>query len=504
MSLRYQRKSRFDVRSGVSTFEGLDPLTGLPVLIYEFAGQVSSNLDTLESENIPGVLAIQIEEDTTQVVVAHSKGYAPLGQPLSVSVQTLLLDSARALRDAAAADVLHGDINAERFWGSSEHVLVEGFGIPWQQEAPSLAGDIKDWASAVRIILPQIPDALEPLLTRCEAALERRPSAEELYQELSTVDFSQLVLAAASKKTLHDIDIGFAIHDLSEDSAAVSSASDSTPNRMPDKASSTAPVTSTQDLEIDFVVTDTPAMPQAVATPPKATVVKGLPGEERSPGLQQPGLQPPDRDRFGQPKGSLRSTRIEAEQTKANKQTFIKNLPPGATYRAGSTEAPPQAPKPKPTQTPFEETFSVPKTVRNAPPWGILATVFLAAIALVFGAFVWQGRSGVTFTGSSDVNYLVEMTIGPPNIPPVELLVVQSPEGSRHAVGSLLVSRYGGGTHQLVLDREGTWQLQARIRGVYPEDVSSSIVSLTLPQQRNISFTLPVPSNEPAPEDEAQ
>ena len=489
MSLRYQRKSRFDERSGVVTFEGLDPVTGLPVLIYEFEGEVNPNLESLESENIPGILALGSEDGLSQAVVAYSKGYLPLGQPLRVTLETLLLDSARALRDAAAADVIHGDINAERFWGSSEHVLIEGFGIPWRTaDKPSLQGDIKDWAGAVRTVLGEVPAALSAILSRCEGTPDTRPSAEKLFNELSALDFSQL-LTATAKKTLHDIDIGFSLNDMHG-------------------ASSATPVPTEFDTELDFVVTDTPA-PQAVATPPdrvkSSSVVMGLPPGAQAREAQ--GLSDPKKDMFGQPKGGLRSTpqsSREAEQTRANKQTFIKNLPPGATYHAGSTEEPAHAPRPQGhSKTPFEETFSVPKQVRAGPPWGILAAVFLAAIALVFGAFIWQGRSGVTFTGSSaDVNYLVEMVIGPGNIPPVELLVVQSPEGSRHAVGSLLVSRYPAGTHQLVLDREGAWQLQARIRGVYPEDVSSDIVAVTLPQERNISFTLPIPSSEPLePED---
>ena len=183
MSLRYQRKSRFDERSGVVTFEGLDPVTGLPVLIYEFEGEVNPNLESLESENIPGILALGSEDGLSQAVVAYSKGYLPLGQPLRVTLETLLLDSARALRDAAAADVIHGDINAERFWGSSEHVLIEGFGIPWRTpNKPSLQGDIKDWAGAVRTVLGEVPAALSAILSRCEGTPDTRPSAEKLFK----------------------------------------------------------------------------------------------------------------------------------------------------------------------------------------------------------------------------------------------------------------------------------------------------------------------------------
>ena len=115
MALRYQRQSLYSNERGVMTYEGVDPLTGLPVLIYEFEGVIPRGLENLESENIPGLLDTASEDGKAQAVIAYSRKYQPLAQPLAVTSQTLLLDSARALRDAASAGILHGDIKPERF-----------------------------------------------------------------------------------------------------------------------------------------------------------------------------------------------------------------------------------------------------------------------------------------------------------------------------------------------------------------------------------------------------
>lgn len=480
MSLRYQRKERFDQRAGVTTFRGVDPLTGLPVLIYEFEGEANPNLEALESEHIPGILAITKDQAVNQVVVAYASGYAPLAQPLG-DLEGLLIGSAQALADAAAAGVPHGDIKPERFWVSGEHVLVEGFGLPWQiGEGASLEGDVKNWAESLRSVLSATPPELDGLLRRCTGDAGARPTAAELLSDVKGLELESTVASTdqpLSPKTLHDIDIDFSVGGFEETSS---------PGKLD---------------EVELVVTDTSSgaarLDEAVTTgiPPQALALGGIRDVSKSSASAgaakaRTGQRPP---RSGGPDP---------------RQTFVKDLPPGATYRAGSAEAAGKAAKPaarkpgpaEPRPKAFEDVFDAPKKVRSGgPPWGILIAVLIGAITLGGLAFVLQGRTGFT-VAPAEAQYLVEVNIAPANLPPAQLYVVQSPEGSRLPSGSGL-SNYPSGRHQLVLDREGLWQLQARIQGVYPEDVYSEVVSLRLPEERSLTFTLPVPNLEPEEED---
>jgi serine/threonine protein kinase len=193
VALRYQRQKLLEDHAGVKTYEGVDPLTGLPVLIYAFADKPHLLLNELESENIPGVLASQNELQQNYVVVAYAKGYKVASRPLEMDSLDFLIEGARALKDAAEIGVLHGDLRPERFWISKDHVLVEGFGLPWlPEESPyeppeqlsSFAGDVYSWAkSALELSHP--PPTAKHLLESCLVPQPNlRPSAEQIYTAL--------------------------------------------------------------------------------------------------------------------------------------------------------------------------------------------------------------------------------------------------------------------------------------------------------------------------------
>ena len=194
MASRYQVRTLHAQQGDVTTYEGIDPLTGLPVLIYQFRGRAAAGLRDLESENIPGLLEIDVNGNDTQVVVAYFKDYRPVSQPLSVPVETLLLDSARALSDAAEAGVIHGDIRPERFLASRDHVLLEGFGVPWLPESSyqppegtvSFAGDV--YALAKSLLELGEGSLSEGATAALNASLAERASerlsAAELYSAL--------------------------------------------------------------------------------------------------------------------------------------------------------------------------------------------------------------------------------------------------------------------------------------------------------------------------------
>lgn len=501
MALRYQRRTLFADGQHVKTYEGVDPLTGLPVLMYEFAGEPVAGLMALESENIPGVLDAATEGEQSQLVVSYPRGYAPLGQPLDVGLGTLLLDSSRALVDAARAGVIHGDLQAERFWAADNHVILEGFGAPWRLDGEaSLANDVKDWAQAVLVLTNgAVSDGLAALLKQCQSSdIATRPSAADLFDELQ-----QHRNAALKTKTLQDLQIDFAVE--------------------------TEPVASETPFNIGLE--DAPSPNASVRAPSKSdrvvsahaaapSVVMGLPPDARSQsqklsstdfdlGLDEPEGKPePDDqadfakvlDDFDVPhttaSGSYASTKpLPNNDALLNRNTnqpaFVKNLPPGATFRAGEAGAAGSGQKVL-LEDSFVEELETPSRSRR--PLMIVLGAMIGALLIAGMVFVSQGFRTYTVPETA-VNILVNVQIEPDNLPPIDLVVVSRPPQSRHQEGAV-ISQYPSGNYQLVLDKEGTWQFQGRF-----QDITSGVVTLTVPEQSGMVITMPeLLKLEPPPE----
>ena len=197
---RYQPQRLFAEHEAVKTFHGLDPLTGLPVLIYRFAGRPTAKVGELKSEAIPTILTSKVEGGRGQLVVAYAKGYEPLSQPVEPQeVSGLLRDSATALYDAARTSVVHGDLRPERFLKANDHVMVEGYGVPWttwdaasEFSAPERIGgasapaDVFSWARTVQFLAGQhLPSELSEMIAAClNADPKYRPNAETIYKQI--------------------------------------------------------------------------------------------------------------------------------------------------------------------------------------------------------------------------------------------------------------------------------------------------------------------------------
>ena len=188
---RYQPQRLFAEHDAVKTFHGLDPLTGLPVLIYRFAGRPTAKVGELKSEAIPAILTSNVESGRGQLVVAYARGYEPLhGSVAPHEVAGLLRDSAAALYDAARTSVVHGDLRPERFLKANDHVMVEGYGVPWaawdaasEFSAPERIGgasaksDVFSWARSVQFLAGRhLPKEVADLIAAClDADPKRRP-----------------------------------------------------------------------------------------------------------------------------------------------------------------------------------------------------------------------------------------------------------------------------------------------------------------------------------------
>jgi hypothetical protein len=167
------------------------------------------------------------------------------------------------------------------------------------------------------------------------------------------------------------------------------------------------------------------------------------------------------------------------------KQTFIKDLPPGGTYKAGKTTEISSAPfKETPMAPTFDEVFlKGSRSSKNTRR--IVMVVGLLLSALVLAGLVFFGTDGIRpapAETSTAASYIVSVNVTPLGVPPLDLLVLSSPEGSKFRAGAV-VSKVPG---QIVLDRVGAWQFQARF-----QDILSEPVTLQLPDQRTLTITMP-------------
>jgi serine/threonine protein kinase len=513
VALRYQRQKLLADHAGVKTYQGIDPLTGLPVLIYVFSGKPHLLLKELESENIPGVLDLHSEGQQSYVVVAYARGYKLAARPLEIDETTFLIEGARALKDAAEIGVLHGDIRPERFWVSSDHVFLEGFGLPWMIETgpykppehlSSFAGDVYSWAKSA-LDLTHPPAAMKSILELClNQEPNLRPTAEQLYSSLlkaKTQPSASVVSPlktteprAASAKTL---EIDFSLSDEEPTLPAVppSPVVQPTMQGLPKPPSKTLSDLSDLDIQMSVPapVSNPPSGPQVSKAMPAANFPSSFEDDtlepmvlQSDPGLRQtPKAQAPLEERV-KPKSKAADS----------KQPFVKDLPPGATYRAGKADANPNVPyKETPLPPTFEDVFLKNKTSRqNTRRTYLLLGLFLGALILI-GLVFFRQR---TFTATTDpdasaLNYIVDVAVEPVGLSRVDLRIISSPAGSKRKAGDILTTV----PNKIVLDQPGIWEFQGEF-----QELRSEVVRLQLPDQRSMLVVMPVPPVTPTEEPE--
>lgn len=447
---RYQTQRLHAEQGSVTTALGVDPLTGLPVLIYSFPGRPTATVGALESENIPGVLAATYDGSNGQLVTAYSPEYG-LVAPGEVTVTSeFVLEGARALRDAARAGVIHGDLRPGRLLHADGHVLIEGYGVPWEARdrtftppeytgESSYPGDVYAFAKSVlhlgREVLP--PEVLAVLHGALLPNPVERPSAESLYRDLKRAldlrdtpapdgtAFGELTLPLRSAPPLAR-------------PGARAGARERPParERRPERAAGDDPIT--------------------LDTDPDAPLPFGHPF--RSPGGTD--------DRFA---GS-----------------FVKDLPPGGTYRTGSDHD-----EVRPGDFVLEPEGN-PATAR--PKWhrfALLGLVLLAAATLAL--LLNRQRAALSATDGAPAGpqasfYIVNVTVRPSGLPPVTLYVLESPSASRWQPGVALDTVPG----PVVLDQPGRWLLQGQF-----QDRRSAPVAVEVPADRDLTVVIPPAAGDP-------
>jgi hypothetical protein len=150
------------VKAGaIQTFAGVDLITGMPVLIYTLPERPAP-IPEVYSESIPAILETGFEHELGYVVAASAPGYAPLKPTLSQPrLEWLATASASALADAHLGGLHHGNLEPAHFLVSADHLMLEGWGLPWGEALPdyrapegetSAAADVFAWARSLQML----------------------------------------------------------------------------------------------------------------------------------------------------------------------------------------------------------------------------------------------------------------------------------------------------------------------------------------------------------------
>ena len=458
---RYQPQRLFAEHEAVKTFHGLDPLTGLPVLIYKFALRPTVKVGELKSEAIPAILTSSFENGRGQLVVAYARGYEPLRESVQAhEVVGLLRDSAAALYDAARSSIIHGDLRPERFLKANGHVMVEGYGVPWaawnavsEFSAPERIGgasapsDVFSWARSVQFLAGKhLPGEVRGLLEAClDADPKKRPNAEVIYKQIveppkvvekaspfDNLDFSK---SEGERFAQNPFTLGQPALQREERVASENTEGTFTPRRASRK------VTAYQERSQPSQARPTETKPDAAADDPF--------------GFGSVDERPLHRGSRGR-RAILLTALLIGLLVLGALALFNRNVI-GAALGIGT----------------LTDTVNTGIETSVGTDGGIGSSISAALVGLtnlVTGADTTQSGS-----------YLVNVEVVPANVR-AELFVVESPAGSSLPL-ERPVSVVPGSA---VLDRTGVWRLQAQVEGR-----RSEVKEVRVPDERSVVFNVP-------------
>jgi hypothetical protein len=492
-SSRYQIKDVYLEQGDVTTYHGRDPLTGLPVLIYRFPGVPQSSTEHFESGNIPGVLETSFDGKAGQVVVAFSDDYKPFVAHQEIDPLEVVLAAAGTLRDASRAGVLHGDINPRRFLRAKQHLLIEGYGIPWKpidetflapehRGIASYAADVYSLAKSLLTLLNQhLPEAIQELLTSCLAKdPTQRPTSEELHDALSVLHVGehnapqQLQPGPLSAAGLLDLVL--------DDHPTAPTDIPTSKSLVDTSLSQTTKSDFNVEIDLDSKrVTPQPTLSSStsvnihrpsVKTDDRANSEAEALTLNTDPGVaQQKDRRPVDTSQRAEPQ-----TR-KMRKPKEDEEGFVKNLPPGATYRAGEVDESVQAAVVLPKKSKVNE--GQPRRTRRVL---VLASLLLVVTGLASLSLLLVPRLDTPPQTEQSVAYVIDVQVEPANLPPINVYVVESPSDSEFRSGTVL----GSAPRKIVFDVPGTWLIQGEF-----QNRRSEIVTLNVPEEREAIIVIP-------------
>ena len=499
---RFHAQELFASQGNVTTYRGLDPLTGLPVLIYRFQGHPKADIGILESENILSILESGIRGGQGELVAAYSPKYHPPSQRSINMLLPLAIGAFRGLADAACVSLVHGDLRPERLMVSGEHLLIEGFGVPWVPEDTTflppeydgqgtLAGDVYALTVALKLLgyEPLSPE-LDAILSDClHTDPAARPTAHEVSERLNGVSRS---LIHPAEPIHQDIESGEPSKVARSDHPTLGISEDLRPT-LP--TTDTAPpdlIVGESEFDLDFDEITSfpgfklgapnlqeessehrPTVPNPAEQPDTAT----SPSTTNASGDQ--GVQGASSQTLA-PEGFRRRPECRSSSHRADPSDgTAKGLPPGAIHQAdkGFDGSPPTSSIPE--SKPQKNQESHPSHRRTI----FLVLLLVAALLLAFLAMLRQRSNRITTPQARQtISYILDALVEPDNLPPVKLVVIESPDNSKFAPGSSL----GSVPRKIVLDQPGTWRLQGRL-----QDRHSPEVTIIIPNDRTFTVTIP-------------
>lgn len=504
---RYQRTEQLRRSGPVTTSRGVDVVTGLGVLIYDFSGPPTTKAGQLTSESIPAVLAAGFDGTRGVLVAAYPQGSAQFDQSGAALDDTLVLQALTALRDAARVNLTHGDITADRLILAHGRLYLEGYGVPWQntdQGVPSkevlqaaLADDLR---SAVRVLLglgtANMSSEVLSALKGAVASPSRAGDAAQLYSvvrrlaggavTVPSAGFGNLVIPTVDGRGTKppnpesdDLGLGHLnidldldkldlkprdvppldpIDDLDDPGFPDYSPAAGNPDDSDPALSDLTPVPESTDVVDDALeLFDEP--PHFDSAPPEFGV-----GRRDDAILTTPPFpDDPDPIVLQSDPGPTIATDSKLRDSGAG---FVKDLPPGATYKAGNVEEDVRVP-------PMDLNISaVPKRPKRQ--WRL--PLLVAALVLVAGAagylaLVSSREPPGAVPGTAGISHFVDVRVDPPNLPPVSLIVEQRPAASAYRAGTII----GSVPRRVRFDAAGTWVVRATFQGRVSESVTLNV-----------------------------
>lgn len=481
-SARYQRAQKMRHDGDVVTSRGVDAVTGLPVHIYDFPGPPRVKPGQIDSEGVLTVLAAGYDGADGVLVTALQADAVPLAD--TTVDDGIVLQALRTLRDAARIGLVHGDITPERFQVAHGRLYLEGYGVPWSPETMTGTGKeairaalARDLVSTTKALLSfgsagmsgEVAAALKGAL----GSATRSGDAGQLYTVVRRLaggavtvppsGFSELTLPATAERSPRpEVD-------------ALSGIELASPAGSAEPASA-AGAGAAGGAEDDDPLTRLDYSPAALfdeGAPEPPLDAEGA----RPPGQARPVTPlPEDPDPITLHSDPGDTLRID-QRTTSSGGGFVKDLPPGATYRAGDPEEDVRVP-------PIDlEVNAVPSPHRQG--WRVpllLVTLLAVAGAAAYLALLARGDAPSDLVGGGTVSHLVDVRVDPPNLPPASLVVEQRPPGSAYRSGTIIASV----PRRVGFDAEGVWVVHASIQGRVSESVT-----LNVPQDNAITIVFP-------------
>lgn len=384
-----------------------DPVTGLPILRYRFAGPPTLRPGMAAPAGAWRVLRVDERDGHTTLDLEAAAGAEPLDlRPSGIDdgvVEAALL----TLRRARTCGAVHGDLGPQRLWRRGEHVWIEGYGVRWRDGADAET-DARDLASG---LLRSAGTRLSPVTrARLGAILEQG-----------------------------DVD------------ATAEPRSDAAPRA--DDAPPPAPPADAARSEIDRV---DDAWRLVRGPPPGARVRRGGAGMRAIVTVA----------------AQEWATRIARAATSLARDA-------ASVARRSASRLPPL---PRASGTTAGSEGGLDPRLRRG-----LAVALLVGSLVWFGLVSWSDRVGATPAVSPPpvAGHVVDVSVDPDGQPPVSLVVLASPPGSRFAPGAVIASV----PSKVWLDLDGRWRFEARFG-----EGRSPAVDLILPFDRALRLAFPQPA----------